>query len=101
MASEQPTGFSEQIAAEQPANTTILVTGMDSQTWIVLPDSGTLWVAYEYSDQPAVMVIIWHQGGSTETVEPGFQTFNVDAGDALMYQLVEPTQSIKLGWAYI
>jgi hypothetical protein len=101
VAAEQPTGFSEQIAANQPSNTTILVTGIDSQTWIVLPDSGTLWVAYEYADQPAAAVFIWHQGGSTEQVNPGFQTFNVNATDALVYQLTDPTQSIKLGWAYM
>jgi hypothetical protein len=101
MSAHQPTGFSEEIAADQPGDVYILETGIDAQTWIQLPDSGTLWVAYEYSNQKATAVFIWHQGGHTETVNLGFQTFNVNSGDALVYQVPSLSTMIKLGWAYI
>lgn len=88
---------------EQPANTTILTTNVpiDGQTWITLPRSGNLWVAYEYSGQPAQNVYIWHQGGRTEPVPLGFHTFSVNKEDALVYQPGDPSIIIKLGWAYI
>ena len=98
MAAHQPTGFSERIAAEQPGDIYILETGIDAQTWIQLPDSGTLWVGYEYSNEEATAVFIWHQGGATETVNLGFQTFNVNGGDALVYQVPSLSTMIKLGW---
>jgi hypothetical protein len=75
----------------------------DGQTWITLPQGGTLWVAYEYGTEPLPSqgVFIWHQGGATENVPLGFHTFQVNPTDALVYQLGEPTAEIKLGWAYV
>jgi hypothetical protein len=86
---------------QQPPNTTILTTNVpeEGQTWIYLPQTGTLWVAYEGG--PAQLVFIWHQGGTTEIVYSGFSTFNVSETDALVYQLGDPSIAIKLGWAYI
>jgi hypothetical protein len=102
MATEQSKQFGAEIAANQPANTTILITNIDDlQVWIVLPESGNLWVGYEYQDQPAQEVYIWHQGGTTTQVPPGFNTFPVGAGDMLVYALAYPQQVIKLGWAYV
>lgn len=87
---------------QQPDGTTILITNMDGgDTWISLPYSGQLWVAYEYQDQPASSVYIWHQGGDTTPVPPGFNSFTVGATDALVYTLAYQDQSIKLGWAYL
>lgn len=89
----------------QPPNTTIYIvnTNQDEsdEIWIGLPNSGNLWVAYEYSDEPAQYVYIWHQGGMTEEVPLGFSTFQVNETDAIVYRLASPTNSIKLGWAYI
>jgi hypothetical protein len=87
--------------ADQPPNTTILITNDNpGQTMISLPQSGNLWVAYEFQLNPA-QVFIWHQGGGSTTVPPGFNTFPVSAGDALTYALANPSDSIKLGWAYV
>jgi hypothetical protein len=86
---------------EQPDNITILMTNMDSgDTVIALPQTGNLWVAYEYQQEPAQTVYIWHQDGTTTTVQPGFQTIPVSEGDTLVYGLRQPTDSIKLGWGY-
>ncbi len=91
---------------DQPKNITILTTNVpeDGQTWIALPQSGTLWVAYEYSGEtpgPNQKVFIWHQGGAIETIPLGFNTFKVNASDALVYQLEYPISAIKLAWAYV
>jgi hypothetical protein len=88
---------------QQPDNTTILITGEgeeNNQVWISLPESGNLWVAFEIGTGSAT-VFIWHQGGPTTPVPPGFNTYPVNATDALVYQLGSPTDSIKLGWAYV
>ena len=95
-----PEQFTSDVAGQQPADTTILITGIDNQTWISLPESGNLWVAYEYQGQPA-QVWIWHQGGQQTPVPPGFNTYPVNATDAIVYELSDPNQSIKLGWAYV
>lgn len=85
----------------QPDNTYILTNEPEGQVWITLPNSGNLWVAYEYQNEPAQEVFIWHQGGATEQVPPGFNTFAVGATDGLVYVLGDPSISIKLGWAYV
>ena len=96
-----PTGA--QSFPQQPSGTTILMTNVPfaSQTFIALPSSGKLWVAYEYSGQPAKRVYIWHQGGATEPVSPGFHEYQVSQGDAIIYELSSPLNAIKLGWAYL
>jgi len=92
------------LPADFPSSITILVTNESgsgiSPVSINLPGSGTLWVGYEYQDQPAASVVLWHQGGQTETIPPGFNTFNSQAGDAIEYSLAYEGQSIKLGWGY-
>jgi len=87
--------------AGQPANTFILITNADpGVTWISMPNAGTIWVANEYQINLAT-VYIWHQGGATTPVPPGFNEYVIGAGDALVYQLQDSTDSIKLGWAYV
>lgn len=85
-----------------PEEVTILLTNVpySDQVWIVLPQAGNLWVGYEYQDEPAQQLYLWHQGGTTTQVPPGFNVFAVGAGDALAYQLAYPGQAIKLGWGY-
>lgn len=93
------------VSDQQPPNTTILITNLDMddecRVLISLPSSGNLWVAYEFGDEPARDVSIWHQGGMTEEVPLGFNIFQVNETDAIVYQLASPTNSIKLGWAYV
>ena len=100
---EQPQGFSDELAASQPANTTILISNLGpNMNIIALPGSGTLWVAYEYQQTPAKRVYLWHQGGETVTIPPGVgQQIPSRPGDMLIYELASPTQTIKLGWAYL
>lgn len=95
---DAPEGFSGDVAAAQPPNTYILITGLgNNQTWISLPNAGQIWVALEGA---ADGVMIWHQGGQTTTVSPGFNTYSVGASDALVYP--DPTSGpMKLGWAYL
>jgi hypothetical protein len=106
---EQAPDFGEEIA-NQPENATKVATGMplptnpaaETATWIMLPKDGTLWVSYTYGDQPAAAALIWHVGGQTEPLEQGVpQTFTVKLGDALMFELVDLTQRIKIVYAYI
>jgi hypothetical protein len=80
----------------------IAVTGQDRlQTWIVLPDAGTVYAAYEYADAPPASIYIWHQGGATQPIQPGvWLPFRVGAGDALVWTLSSPTNMIKVGWMY-
>lgn len=93
-----------QAFAGQPEGdgTYIMVTNISpGQTWIVLPMGGNLWVAYERGDSTSSTVYIWHQGGSTTPVSLGFNTYQVNGGDALVYNLSDPANTtIKLGWAY-
>jgi hypothetical protein len=101
MSTANPQALSAAAFQQQPANVTILMANMDpSTTWIVLPQSGSLWVGYEYQDQPAQQVYLWQQGGQTVQVPPGFNTFPVNEGDSLVYQLAYEGQIIKLGWGY-
>ena len=76
------TDFAPDIVAEQPANTTILVTGLPA-VWIQLPNAGNLWVAYEYEGQPATAVFIWHQGGPQTPVNPGYAVYGIGTMDGL------------------
>jgi len=92
----------EKTIPQQPENTTILITNVpnESETWISLPMSGNLWVANEYGYGGPSKVYIWHQGGQTEEVPLGFNTFYVNATDALVYES-NPQKALKLGWAYV
>lgn len=90
--------------SQQPPNTTILTTNapQQGQTWIYLPQSGTLWVAYEYAGTPGAQAFLWHQGGKVEYLVSGSRTYTVNASDALVCDLGEvPSATIKLGWAYV
>jgi hypothetical protein len=100
MAAQRPTGFSEGVAADQPPDAYILETSGAQQTSIQLPESGTLWVACECEGQQAE-IYIWQQGGSTEPIGPGTQTFTVNPGDSIIFQITDLTQMLKLGWAYV
>jgi hypothetical protein len=91
----------EEVAGNVPAEIWVLVTGIESQVWMQFPESGTLWVYYAIAAQPAVAVFVWHEGGSQETVPLGTSTYTINAGDCLVYQLTDVTQSIKLGWGYM
>lgn len=86
-----------------PENTTILMTQVSgpNDTWINLPHEGDLWVAFEFAREPLPTVYIWHQGGQTTPVQPGFHTYHVYDGDALIYDVGDSNSVIKLGWAYV
>lgn len=89
--------------ASMPADYWILVTnsGGPGQTFIVLPQSGNLWLFYEWSLRPASFINVWHQGGSTTPVQPGQNTIPVSAGDGIWYGLQDPANdSIKIGYQY-
>lgn len=87
----------------QPPNTTILMTNLDGegQVWITLPNAGTVWIALEWQQEPPSLAQIWHQGGTTTPISPGFGTYPVNPGDAIVYALANAGDSIKLGWAYV
>lgn len=71
-------------------------------TWISLPQSGNLWVYYEWSNAPAQTIYVWHQGGATTLINPGQNTIAVNASDILMYTLNNPgSDQIKLGYQYV
>jgi hypothetical protein len=99
---EQPTGFSEQTAPDQPASVMILTTGVPATsgfaTWIKLPQSGSLFVFYETQD-PTANAYLWQTSGSTP-IKVGPQTLTVNAGDALVYQIADVATNIKLVWGY-
>jgi len=98
---EQPGEYVRSLTEDQPPNTTIVITMGNGETWIVLPNPGWIWVVYEWAQEPAAEMLIWHQGGSITPIEPGEGTYQVGAGDAIVYALQNPTDSIKFGWAYI
>ena len=83
-----------------PATYWLTVTNIDEgTTWIVVPSAGTLWVFYEWGNQPAQQIYVWHQGGSTTPINGGENTVTVGEGDALVYQLANPgTDAIKLAY---
>jgi len=85
----------------QPANTTILIEGgpMPGQTWITLPNAGTVWIVVE--GDPLAVCELWHQGGTTTPITPGPANYQVGPGDAIVYALANPADSLKLGWAYL
>lgn len=88
----------------QPDNTYILETNSDSPNTVnvVFPQSGKLWIAYEFSgSSPNSDVYIQHQGGKTTPVELGFNTYEIGQGDMLVYSLQNDMIMIKLGWAYV
>jgi hypothetical protein len=101
---QQPdTTFSEEaVAGSQPPDAFVAITNsaQDLSVWIQLPTAGQLWVAYEWGDEPAQAVYIWHQGGTTTPVTPGQNVYTVGSQDALVWVLASPTNQIKVGWGY-
>jgi hypothetical protein len=65
-----------------------------------LPEAGQIWIAYEWQDRPAQQIILWHQGGSTEPINQGWNNFVVGVGDTIMWTLSSPTNTIKIAWQY-
>jgi hypothetical protein len=89
---------------DQPPNTTIAITNIDSGNIIDLSGSentGNLWLAYEYGDQPATNFYIWQPRGGTITVSPGIATYRVGPDAMLVYEPVNQTDSFKIGWAFV
>jgi hypothetical protein len=87
------------LGADFPPIYTTLITSPPGYTSIGLPAAGTLWVVAE-GDTPNSLYL-HHQGGTTEQVPmdtPG--SFQVQAGDALVYQFTEPNPNFKLVWGY-
>jgi hypothetical protein len=82
---------------------TIVMANVDpGQTWITLPEAGSLLVYYEHSDVPAETFHVWHQSGSTTPLRPGQNTVPVKAGDQLVYALAHPVGDVfKFGYKYI
>ena len=83
-----------------PATYWITITNLQpNSTWIVVPSAGTLWLFYEWSNNPASSIEVWHQGGSTTPVQPGENNIAVGANDIIMYTLANPgSDMIKLGY---
>lgn len=81
----------------------ITITNLDpGSTWIVLPQSGVLWIFYEYSNAPAESIQVWHQGGATTPINLGANEIQVGDGDAIVYTLANPAQDmIKLVYQYL
>lgn len=107
-AQELKAAFSaEASGATIPANYYVLETNAwvpDSPgtTAIFVPQAGTLWIAYLYSNALAKSIFVWHQGGTTTPIELGLNN-NIPVGpwDAIVYQLADPSNDmIKLGYAY-
>lgn len=68
-------------------------------TFAVVPQSGNLWVFYEWSNAPAQQIFVWHQGGSTTPINPGENNVAVGGGDMLCYTLGNPgSDMIKIGY---
>lgn len=80
----------------------VLVTGLNGplSNLLQLAQSGQIWIAYEWGDAPARYIVLWHQGGATQPINPGWNNFTVNAGDAIMWTLSSPTNSIKIAWQY-
>ncbi|HYI13183.1 MAG TPA: hypothetical protein VEK57_29320 [Thermoanaerobaculia bacterium] len=71
-------------------------------TLIGVPSAGTLWVFYEWSNEPAAQIYVWHQGGATTPINGGANTIPVQSGDAIMYQLNDPVNDgIKLAYQMV
>lgn len=90
-----------QASGNFPATIWIGVTNIfgDGSTLIQVPQAGTLWVFYEYSNAQAELIEVWHQGGSVTPIQLGENNIPVQAGDALVYQLANPsTDLIKIGF---
>lgn len=86
-----------------PPNYWITLTNIDPGTnWISLPQSGNLWIYYEWSNAPAAAIYVWHQGGSTTPINPGPNTIAVNEWDAIVYTLGDPSNDlIKVGYQYV
>jgi hypothetical protein len=70
----------------------------NGSTLLQVPQAGTLWVFYEYGNAPAEVIEVWHQGGSVTPIQLGSNNIPVQAGDAFVYQLANPsTDMIKFG----
>lgn len=86
-----------------PPNYWITLTNLDpGATWISLPQSGNLWIFYEWSNAPAQSIYVWHQGGATTPIEPGPNIIAVNEWDIIIYTLANPGGDvIKLGYQYV
>jgi hypothetical protein len=92
-----------QSATTFPQSYWITLTNADpGQTWISLPQSGNLWIFYEWSNAPAESIYVWHQGGATTPINPGQNTIAVNEYDIIIYTLTNPgSDLIKLGYQYV
>ncbi|HET9893394.1 MAG TPA: hypothetical protein VFQ44_00415 [Streptosporangiaceae bacterium] len=90
----------DQLSAPGPQ--TILVTSWNGplSNLLQLQQSGQILIAYEYGDRPAASIFLWHQGGATEPISLGWNSFAVNAGDAIMWTLASPANAIKIAWQY-
>jgi hypothetical protein len=81
----------------------IALTNLDpGTTWISLPQSGNLWIYYEWSNAQAESIYVWHQGGATTPIEPGQNIIAVNEYDIIIYTLANPgSDEIKLGYQYV
>jgi len=82
---------------------TILLTGWNGplSNLLQLPQSGQIWIVYEYGDALAATIYLWHQGGATQPINLGWNNFSVHAGDAIIWTLSSPNNSIKVGYQYV
>jgi hypothetical protein len=88
---------------DQPKDATFLVTGVEGEfhTLVSFPRTGTVWVSYDWGDEPAEDVCIWHQDATTTEIPEGEGLYAVRQGDCLMWTLASPTNLINIGWGYV
>jgi len=93
----------DQADAGIPADYWITLTNLGpGTTWISLPQSGNLWIFYEWSNAPAQSIEVWHQGGGSTPINPGQNTIAVNQWDLIVYTLADPgNDQIKLGYQYV
>jgi hypothetical protein len=81
---------------------TVYVAGLQGPlTGVVsLPQAGQIWIAYEWQDRPAQRITLWQQGGTTQPINPGWNSFVVGQGDEIEWTLSSPANTVKIAWQY-
>ena len=68
-------------------------------TYITVPQEGTLWVGYAFSDTPPLAIGVRHADSTITPISVGENLILVGAGDMLFYQLANPaSDSIQLAY---
>jgi hypothetical protein len=49
---------------------------------------------------PADSIYLWHEGGSKEPINPGWNAFVVNQRDCTQWTLSSPEKIVKIAWEY-